>query len=118
MLQDLIEDRVLICSFEGKERYADYYLCQGDIDKIFVKFGVPFELDIGCLFEIISSGEFFILKETRSIEEKKTVSSFRAGHTLDVARMFLINKVIAETIPNKFEDPLGEIEDILRGRFV
>ena len=109
-----VTKREPICNFEGKEYFGDYYLAYNETPGILVKFGIPFELDFLCLFKLIKRGNFFILKRKR-VEEGKVYPKYRiAGNTLESAKEFMINEILRLTMPNRFEDPLGEVEQALR----
>lgn len=109
-----VTSREPICNFEGKEYFGDYYRVPNETPGVLVKFGIPFELDFFCLFKLIKKGSFFVLKRKR-VEEGKVYPRYRiAGNTLETAKEFMINEILRLTMPNRFEDPLGEVEQALR----
>jgi|GEM_PF-4250623 len=98
------------CAFEGKEFFGDYYINPNNASEILVRFGVPFEVNFFCSFKIIKKGDLFLLRRVR-FEDGKRYSQYKiAGTDIGSARKFMINKILAETMPNKFEDPFGEVE--------
>jgi len=98
------------CVFEGKESFGDYCINPNDAKETFVRFGVPFEVNFFCSFKIIKKGDLFLLRIVRFEDGKRHSWYENAGTDIGSARKFMINKILAETMPNKFEDPFGEVE--------
>lgn len=104
-----------ICNFEGKEYFGDYYLGTNHTEGILARFGVPFEINLLCFFEIIRKGNFFILRRKR-IQEGKIYSKYKiAGNNPESAKHFMIEEILRMTMPNRYEDPLDEVKKALSG---